>query len=51
MFFTPGNRARTSPRAAFTLIKPLVAVVFLSCLLAVVTQMYVSAVAYAASLS
>ncbi len=44
-------RTRRSRRAAFTLIKPLIAVLFLSCLLAVVTQMYVSAMAYVASLS
>ena len=44
------NRARKSRRAAFTLIKPLVSVLFLSLLLAVATQLYVSVMAYVAAL-
>ena len=48
---TARMRARKTRQAAFTLIKPLIFVTFLSCLLAVVTQMYVSAMAYVASLS
>ena len=37
--------------AAFTLIKPLIVVVFLGCLMAVVTQMYVAAITYVVTLS
>ena len=48
---TPFNPNRNNRRAAFTLLKPLLVVVFLGCLMAVVTQMYVAAITYVVTLS
>ena len=48
---TPSNPNPNHQRAAFTLLKPLILVLFLGCLMAVVTQMYVAAITYVATLS